>query len=358
MELEPLLQPIASAPDQPCGPDLKPTVAYAEFQRLAQGKSEQYVGDKLVTAAEEPPWPEVIQRAREMLVRSKDLRIAVVLTRAQLAIEGWNGLAGGLGLIRGLVEAFWEHVHPQLDREDSDDPTLRINSLAELAHEDGLLASVRKQTLVRAQVAGRFSFRDVTSAVPNPASPEAAKALGKRPTHALITAAFLEADLAELRAISTSIRGALDNALAIEAVVSKKLPGGRSVNLAALTKLLQDAERLLNERIAPRLQESKAKAGGGASMSEPVVGNGIAAAGARAASITGLIESREDVIRALDAVCAYYRDREPSSPLPILIERAKGLVSKDFYEIVKDLAPGGVDQLEVIRGKAAGNKST
>jgi len=36
--------------------------------------------------------------------------------------------------------------------------------------------------------------------------------------------------------------------------------------------------------------------------------------------------------------------------VPLLLRRAKRLISKDFLEIVRDLAPDGVPQVELIRG--------
>ena len=43
--------------------------------------------------------------------------------------------------------------------------------------------------------------------------------------------------------------------------------------------------------------------------------------------------------RALDAVANFFRTHEPSSPIPLLIERAKRLVGKDFLQVLAELAP-------------------
>jgi type VI secretion system protein ImpA len=53
----------------------------------------------------------------------------------------------------------------------------------------------------------------------------------------------------------------------------------------------------------------------------------------------GAIRSRQDATRALDAVAQFFRTNEPSSPIPLLIERAKRLVAKDFLEVLAELAP-------------------
>jgi type VI secretion system protein ImpA len=55
-------------------------------------------------------------------------------------------------------------------------------------------------------------------------------------------------------------------------------------------------------------------------------------------------------VSALEALCEYYARAEPSSPVPMLLQRAKRLVDKGFMDIMRDLAPGGVAEAEVIGG--------
>ena len=66
--------------------------------------------------------------------------------------------------------------------------------------------------------------------------------------------------------------------------------------------------------------------------------------------MSGEINSREDVVRVLDMACDYFKRHEPSSPVPLLLQRAKSLVAKDFMEILRDLTPAGVSQAEQIGG--------
>ena len=63
-----------------------------------------------------------------------------------------------------------------------------------------------------------------------------------------------------------------------------------------------------------------------------------------------VIRSRADVQTAIDKICDYYAQAEPSSPVPLLLLRAKRLVNKDFMEILRDLTPGGMTEAEVIVG--------
>ena len=64
----------------------------------------------------------------------------------------------------------------------------------------------------------------------------------------------------------------------------------------------------------------------------------------------GAIRSRQDAIRALDAVAEFFRRNEPSSPVPLFLERAKRLVSKSFLEVLADIAPEALAR----RGRRAG----
>jgi type VI secretion system protein ImpA len=67
-------------------------------------------------------------------------------------------------------------------------------------------------------------------------------------------------------------------------------------------------------------------------------------------AISGAVKNPNDVIRMLDKILDYYARSEPSSPLPLLLQRAKRLVSKDFMTIMKDIAPDGVGQASTIGG--------
>ena len=69
-----------------------------------------------------------------------------------------------------------------------------------------------------------------------------------------------------------------------------------------------------------------------------------------AAGLTTDVNSRQDAIRALEAISAWFRAHEPSSPVPLLLDRAKRLVSKSFMEVLADIAPDGVVQAKLIGG--------
>ena len=62
------------------------------------------------------------------------------------------------------------------------------------------------------------------------------------------------------------------------------------------------------------------------------------------------INSRQDVISAIEKIEEYYYKNEPGSPIPLLLQRARNLVDKDFLSLMEDLSPDSIHQLGVILG--------
>src|SRR4051794_36158531 len=129
VDIETARRPIAG--DDPCGPNLEYDAKFAELERASTGKPEQQIGSTIVKA-EDPDWVVVQREALALLERTKDLRVAVHLTKALLRTGAWEGFADGLDLLSGLLENSWEGLHPRLDPDDDNDPTARINILAGL----------------------------------------------------------------------------------------------------------------------------------------------------------------------------------------------------------------------------------
>ncbi len=52
----------------------------------------------------------------------------------------------------------------------------------------------------------------------------------------------------------------------------------------------------------------------------------------------------------LGKICDYYRKSEPSSPVPYIIRRAQRLAAMDFMEIIDDMSPESVKEIQRITG--------
>jgi type VI secretion system protein ImpA len=134
-------------------------------------------------------------------------------------------------------------------------------------------------------------------------------------------------DLRALRAAVSDAEGALR---AIDEKVRSEAGIEAAPEFEPLLALLKQLGAALQVRLASHPAASPADAGAAAD------GDAAAAGGAIA---VGAIKSRQDAIRALDAAAEFFRRNEPSSPVPMLVDRAKRLVAKDFLEVLADVAP-------------------
>jgi type VI secretion system protein ImpA len=114
-----------------------------------------------------------------------------------------------------------------------------------------------------------------------------------------------------------------------------------SPDFATLSTPLARTLKLINDQLATRSPSTSAAADGTGASSEAGGGGAVAIGG---------IRSRQDAERALDAVAAFFRTNEPSSPIPLLLERAKRLVAKDFLEVLAELAPEALGPAKAASG--------
>jgi type VI secretion system protein ImpA len=328
-----LLEPLT--PDSPCGPDLEYS-GVMELERLAQGKPERQFGDALLPP-EEPDWAAVGDMAADLAGQTKDLRVLLKLAQALIRTEGFGGFSDALALIRGTAERYWDCLYPPIDPDDGD-PTLRVNTLLGLCDPDLTLKPLREAPLVRSKNFGRVSMRDVAiaaGALPPPTDREP-------PTATTIDGAFREADLEALRALADAIRSSSADLRATETLFTEQVGARAAIGLDPLRSLLREAEKIMTQQIARRGGDTVEETGAAESEEGAEEGAGGGAVGA--------VRSREDVVRLLDRISEYYRAREPSSPVPLLLERAKRLAYMDFLAIVQDLAPAGLAEVQNIRG--------
>ena len=324
----------------PSGPNLEYDADFLALDRAQQGKPEQVMGDT-VKPREEPDWSDVRERAQALLGRSRDLRVAVALTGALLRLEGIAGFATGLGLIARLLTMQWLTVHPRLDAEEKDDPTSRVNALVALAKPEGLLQALRETPAVRSKAVGRFGLRDFRIAAGKQPAPAG---MSEPPTAVRIDAAFRDADPVELASTATAATEALAQVNTIDRLLVEKI-GDRAPDFKPLLIDLAELKRTLEERLGAHGGASGVRSDAG----DATISDGPAAGGAGGVGGAN-VGCREDVIRQLDLLCAYYARHEPSSPVPLLLQRARRLVSKDFLAIVRDLTPSGLSEAESIRG--------
>ncbi|MGG5239185.1 type VI secretion system protein TssA [Pseudomonas lurida] len=331
----PLLLTAVSA-TSPCGEDMEYDAQFLQLERDAKGQPERSMGDSILPA-EPPEWRSIQQQSLDLLARSKDLRITHFLLQSALALQGVAGLAQALTLIDALLRDYWADLHPRLDADDDNDPTVRINALTGLTCDTNIRL-LRESVLTRSRTFGPVTLRAALNASGLLSFPD--EQLGAQQ----LNAAFLDSDPEQLQATRDALIAARAACEAIEQQVNDQVGSAQGVDLSALKQPLKQALQIL-----------KAVPGTAGSSEPEAVSDDNApsvdvAAAPAAPRPVGDIASRDDVLRSLDKILAYYTRHEPSSPLPVLLNRAKNLVHADFAAIVRNLIPDGMSQFENLRG--------
>ncbi len=337
MDLTSYLEPRGD--DAPSGENLEYDPAFTDLEIAAQPGEERQMGDEVV-AAEEQDWGDVEGKSLAVMDKSHDLRAAVYLAEAVLHTKGLPAFATSVGYVKSLLEDFWDSCHPELD-EDDGDATMRINAVRGLASTDRIVRALRRTGLTESRMFGHMTLRHLEVAEGKINMPPD---MDDIPDATSVAAAFKDTDDEVLAANADAVAGALDDVAAIDAVFSDKTPG-EGPDLEPLSDVLKHIKQAL-ARYADVGEVDEDDAGD--------TDAGAAPAAARAAapgpSGGGAINSPDDVTMMLDRIMDYYARCEPSSPLPVLLERAKRLVNADFLTIIEDMAKEGLDEVRQIGG--------
>jgi type VI secretion system protein ImpA len=318
---EALLQPIT--PEQPCGDNLEDTELLASFDSyrvFGQSQPLDLTGD-----GAPPPvdWAAVRDKSNEVLRKSKDLRLLAHLGAALLRTDGIPAFSATLSVASQWLETYWAQVYPLVD----EDAILRRNALNNFADPMGIVDRLRRVPMVTSRQHGKVTLRDIDIAAHQlqPGKDDAPVDENQ------INAAFDSMPLEELTLLHDSVAVAVAAVRKIESTMREAAGSEQTPSFDPLSTALAKMSLTLRTRLAARTAGA-----------EPVAADGAAAGaagGAPGVSISGVVKSRQDAIRALEAITTFYRQAEPSSPIPLLLERAKRLVSKDFLEVLADIAP-------------------
>lgn len=323
-EIEKLL--LAIAEESPCGADLEDTQLLASFDGYR-------LFGQMSPLPAETNWREIRDKALEALAQSKDLRLLAHLGAAQLRIGGLIGFAEVLTVAGRWFAEFPQVLFPRVD----EDAILRKNALNAFADRMAIIDALRRQPIVSNPQLGAFSLRHFDLAAGRLPATEAD---GTPPSQAQLSAVLAAATPEQVGPMEASLGLALDALQQIEESMRAANGYEATPDFGPLLDLLKPMRKILADEIALRAANAMpvgAESGDESAADGAVIG-------------VGRIKSREDAMRALDAVIEFFRKNEPSSPVPLFVERARRLVSKDFLEVLADIAPDGLSQAKLVGG--------
>lgn len=338
-----------------CGEDLEYDASFLALQHAASGKREQQFGTTIIPA-QAPDWRQVEKLAMGLGERTVDIRILVYQAQACAEQYGLARYAQVLQTLAHAVEHHWDDIHPRLDIDGDRDPLPRMNALSALGDPAGAARSARDAVLIRNEY-GVARLRDVEAVLDTARGQTAIDYPGGRTR--------LVEDLQSAYVLNepsvTALPAARDALARIKQTVILHLGDAWTPDVAslqrsldtvvhalALSTLADNDVSLVGDFDAVR----RHAADGFNETARP--GDAPAAAMVDAAGALRQVDawrdaeivSRADASAMLEKVCRYFEANEPSHPAPMLIRRIQQLIPLGFYDIIKNLAPQGLGDVE------------
>jgi type VI secretion system protein ImpA len=316
-ETDSLADPISA--DAPCGADLEDTQLLAGFDAYRLFGSD-------MPLPRETPWREIRDKSLAALGQSQDLRLLAHLAAARVRTEGLGGFTATATVMDRWLRERWDLVFPRV----TEDALLRKNALNCFADRMAVVDALRRAPIVSHRQLGSYSLRDLELASGELKPTEVDKS---PPNSAQIEAALTATPTEELTTRAAAVTAAGVALRNVVATMQGKSGFESAPDFDPLLKPLTRIEKVLGDHLQTRGVAAPAPSAGGESD-----------------VVTGAIKSRQDAVRAIDAAATFFRNNEPSSPVPLLLDRAKRLVSKSFLEVLEDIAPDTLNEVKKISG--------
>lgn len=325
--------------DSPCGSDLEYDNVFLDLSKASEGKPETQF-----SPAEPPDWTQVHELASSLFDRTRDIRVAILWGRAQLHREGLSVLPELLRLLRGLLDRYWGEVHPLPDPDDGD-PYARLNVLAQLEDATTLWGDIRKSNLFRSRAIGQLAVRDVELALERISPREDESPMSLSSVEQMLASACQDNEA--LRTLCARAREELDGLLN---VLDDKAGYGRGPACDDLKSLLGAIHKVMPVPGAEGEQTDVADDGMDHDARADFGGEAPAARKSKASGVGDSIDTRADAVKAIELVCQFLEQTEPTNPAQLLLRRAQRMIDKSFLELIRELAPESLNEVAKIMG--------
>ena len=306
--------------------DIEHSPEYQALLVAAAGKPERSMGESVIPA-EPPNWTDVKNRALALITDPPHLAVLIQLVKSRTNVDGFTGFGESLKLIVDHLSSSWDDVHPLADQDDPDDPFYeRVNLLRELSDEPAFIDAIYRAPLVSARAIGTFSRRDIEiSSGKIPASEEELA----RCQEGLVRGAFAETDPDDLRATHAACVDIQSMCDSIKSLFDERA-GDHGLLFTALQSKVAECQTQLEDYGAAILAALESESPEPAEELAAPASDTAEPVGAQTAGGATLTD-RESVCATLDQIIVYYQRYEPSSPVPVLIQRARDMAAKSFF---------------------------
>ena len=278
-------------------------------------------------------WRVVFQLAHQAIAtRSKDLEIAAWLTEAALRLHHLSGFTAGTSLMAGLVDRFWDGLHPLPDEEGMATCVAPLTGLNGLGRDGTLVQPLGRLILFKRRDGRLLSYWEYEQS-------EGIKEAERKQRHAAEVPIFTElqddakaADPADWAAL----RRQADAALAAWSALGGRLDalaGADSPPTARVHELIGKIRKVAAAYAPPETVPMET----GPASAPVVPDDGAETVPAVAVARGG--PTRDDMLRELVRIAEFFRRTEPHSPLAYTLDEAVRRGRMTWPELLHEVMP-------------------
>lgn len=366
-----LLKPLAG--DEPTGVSARYDPVIAEIRIARESDDPSLPQGEWERPLKKADWSLVASLCSQTLSeRSKDLQIAAWLTEAWIHLHQVDGLRAGVRLIHGLLNMYWEGVHPRQSEEGDYDArvaplawmnesiplTLRLN-VGLLPWPDRKPSYISLEDWTKAPLVAPSKSENDQENEPNlAASPSRDELMLLGATTAAPQLMKLRESLALAMAEWKAFDVMVDERLSKEAPSLSRVAETMGLIDRAITSLLSNRQNVsasASRTPAEKAMDIHQAVDVSESVEEPAIKP--AAPGEDFVDLrlaTGPIRSRADAYRQLEGIANFLQSIEPHSPTPYLVRRAVSWGRMPLPELMQEVLreEGDLNRLFTVLGLA------
>ena len=333
-DFEAILAPLAG--DQPTGVDLRQDFAPTSiYFRLRDARAQARDAERQADAQDSDEGLPVLWRPVATMAigalksTSKDLEVATWLTEALVRMAGLSGLMAGASVIGGLVERHWDGLFPMPEEGDMEIRVAAVAGLSGQGADGTLMQPLRKVALFRRPDGSPFSLWQYQAAVELSGITDPARRAQRIDSGVL---PFEEVEK-EARVAGTThwsaqrelITKTLASWKEMERAFDEKA-GDASPSANRVRDLLEFVAETCRRFAPPDATD------GAAEMTSATAGDGSAVV-----ATTGGVTGREQALRQLTEIAAWFKRNEPSSPIGFTLDEAVRRARLGWPDLVAEL---------------------
>lgn len=274
-------------------------------------------------------WREVKKIATSILeTKSKDFEVASWLIEAVVRQDGLAGVEAGGLLIKGIAETFWDKAFPSLEEpEGMEDRASPVGGLAGEGADGTLMQPLRRTPLFKrgdGSMCDLFLYKRAEEVAAIVDAERKAKRLKEGVPALDVLQREGRADGAFLRSVGLAAMAARESWVAMDEALTDPFkgnaPSARNVTLL-LDEVIDIAVKIvgpLRAAAADVVEDDAASGDGDAGGGNMAEGGGMAAGGG--GSGPRPMRTREDAIKQIEEIAAWFKKTEPHSPVAYTLE--------------------------------------